>query len=91
MTPEKIKSVCTLYRNRFEAEGIPKKRMPIDKHPQVKEEMLAHAHYLLDGILVFANDPENKGKTGRHLGSMQTLLWVAGWYTLEDLMNHNRS
>jgi len=53
-------------------------------------QMLAHAHFLLDGVEEYARDPEKKGKTGRHLGSLQTLLWVARWYTLEELMQHNR-
>ena len=90
MAPEKIKEVCALYRKRFEAEGIIKKRMPIDKFPLTKGEMLAHAYYLLDGIEVLADDPEKKGKTGRHLDSVQTILWAAGWYTQDDLMKHNR-
>ena len=53
-------------------------------------EMLAHAHYLLDGIEVYARMRDKKGKTGRHLGSVQTLLWVAGWYTLGEIMEHNK-
>ena len=52
--------------------------------------MLAHAHYLLDGILEYAGNPDKKGKCGRHLGSYKTILLVAGWYTLEELMNPNR-
>lgn len=64
------------------AENIPKKRMPVDQCPRSSHEMLSHAHYLLDGIEQFADNPEKIGKTGRHLGSAQTLLWVAGWYTL---------
>ncbi len=89
MEPSKIIAVCEMYRKRFEAEGIPKKRMGEDELFVSKIEMLAHAHFLLDGIEEFAVNPEKVGKTGRHLGSVQTLLWVAGWYTLEDIMNHN--
>ncbi len=90
MTLEKIYAVVKMYRTRFEKEGIPKKRMDPQSFFKSKEEMLAHAHYLLDGIEEYAKDSDKKGKCGRHLGSCQTLLWTAGWYTLEELMNHNR-
>lgn len=58
---------------------------------ETPDQMLAHAHYLIDGVEEFAKNPEKEGKTGRHLGSLQTLLWVARWYTLEELRRHNRS
>lgn len=90
MTTEKILSVVAVYRARFEKEGIMKIRMSPKECPKTPEVMLAHAHYLLDGIVEYAQDPEKVGKTGRHLGSMQTLLMCAGWYTLEECMDHNR-
>lgn len=64
--------------------------MDINAHFSSQKEMLMHAHYLLDGIETYARMPNKKGKTGRHLGSLQTLLWVAGWYTLGEIMEHNR-
>jgi len=90
MTAKKIYSVVSMYRARFEKERIPKKRMDPQLFFASKEEMLAHAHYLLDGIEKYVKDPNKKGKCERHLGSCQTLLWVAGWHTLEELINHNR-
>ncbi len=90
MTPEKIAFIVALYRSQLEEHNIPKNRMNPTKVFTSKEEMLEHAHYLLDGILEYSQDPTKEGKTGRHLGSAQTLLWCAGWYTLEELMNHNR-
>jgi hypothetical protein len=90
MTTEKILSVTALYRERFMIEGTPKQRMDPTKFFETSDQMLAHAHYLIDGVEKFAKDPEKEGKAGRHLGSLQTLLWVAKWYTLEELMQHNR-
>jgi len=78
------------YRSRFEHEGVPKVRMNPETLFTSREEMLAHAHYLLDGVEEYARDSKRKGKTGRHLGSIQTLLWVAGWYTLAEIMEHNK-
>jgi hypothetical protein len=86
-----IMSVVKMYRERFEKEGIPKRRLDPDSFFLSKREMLAHAHYLLDGIERYAGNPEKAGKTGRHLGSVQTLLWVAQWYTLNELREHNSS
>lgn len=55
-----------------------------------KDEMLAHAHYLLDNVEEYANKPGKEGKTGRHLAAVQMILSFAGIYTVEDLMRHNR-
>jgi len=95
MTKRKILAIVRMYQGRFEREDIPKARMPEDEffseNPEIaRGQMLAHAHFLLDGIREYAIDPEKKGKTGRHLASAQMMLWAAGWYTLEEIMNHNR-
>lgn len=90
MTQEKILEVVARYRRRFAREKISKKRMGLRAHFRNKRQMLMHAHFLLDGIEGYARNPEKKGKTGRHLGAMQVLLWAAGWYRLCDIMSHNR-
>ena len=92
MKTEKILAVVSMYRTRFEVLGITKKRIDPTKcfKGLTDQEILAHAHYLLDGIETYAKDPDKQGKTGRHLASVQIILSFAGWYTLEELMNHNR-
>jgi hypothetical protein len=90
MTTDKILQVVDLYRERFIREGIRPRRMGPREVFKSPEQMLSHAHYLLDGITEYAQQPDKESKTGRHLGSAQTLLWVPGWYNLEDLMSHNR-
>lgn len=93
MTTEKILEVVAMYRKQFEEKGIPKIKMDMRKTLGFLSsgERLAHAHYLLDGIIEYAQDPEKKGKTGRHLASVQMILSFENWFTLEELMNHNRS
>jgi len=92
MTPEKIISVVKMYERLLLEAGVPKVRM----NPKrtfascSKEELLAHAHYLTDGIKEYAKDPARQRKTGSHLTAIQMCLSFAGWYTLEDIMNHNR-
>lgn len=53
-------------------------------------ELLSHAHFLIDGAKEYARNPEKQRKAGSHLTAIQMCLSFAGWYTLEDLMNHNR-
>lgn len=72
---------------------IPAKRM----NPKLtfgditNRDRLAHAHHLAVGILGFLKErPIRWGKVNRHLGSLQTLLSVAKWHTLEELMDLNR-
>jgi len=52
--------------------------------------LMAHIKYLAINLREYALDPEKYGKANRHLGAIQTLLSVVGWYTLEELMDHNR-
>ena len=92
MTPEKIVSVIEMYKQRLEAEHIPAKR--IDTNRSFKNcttrEILSHAHYLCEGVCRYAMDPEKFGKANRHLTAIQMCLGFAGWYTLAELMDHNR-
>lgn len=92
MTPEKIISIVEMYEERLQSEKVPKVRMSPKRTfaSLEKSEMLAHAHYLCDGIKEFARDPQKQRKAGSHLTAIQMCLSFAGWYTLEDLMNHNR-
>jgi hypothetical protein len=92
MTPEKILSVVSMYEVRLQREGIQPKRMDTSRtfSSLNKKEVLAHAYYLIGGIKELVANPEKQGKTGRHLGSLQTCLSFADWYTLDELMNHNR-
>jgi hypothetical protein len=92
MTRTKILEVVALYRQQFVQKGIPKKRMDLKKTlgALTSKERLAHAYYLLDGITEYSGNPLKEGKTGRHLASVQMILSFENWYTLEELMNHNR-
>lgn len=92
MTLEKIISVIEMYEKRLREESVPKIRMDPKRtfHSTSVAERLAHAHFLCDGVKEYAKDPERQRKTGSHLTAVQMCLSFAGWYTLEDLMNHNR-
>lgn len=93
MTPEKIIEVIEMYEKRLRERNVPKARVD----PKcvfaafTEDELLAHAHYLCDGAKEYARNPEKYGKANRHLTAIQMCMSFAGEYTLEDLMNHNRS
>ena len=93
MSPEKIISVIEMYEKRLQEAGVPKIRIDPKKTfgSLTKDELLSHAHFICDGVKEYAKDPEKKRKTGSHLTAVQMCLSFAGWYTLEELMNHNRS
>lgn len=93
MTAKKISDVVALYRRRLEAEGIPKTRFETGRKFSTAShaELLAHAHYLLDGVTKYCEIPGKEGKTGRHLAAAQMCLSFAGWFTLDDLLSHNRA
>ena len=90
MLKAKIISIISQYEKEFKEKGVTKKRKNPSQFFASKTEMLEHAYYLTDGIKEFVNTPGKRGKVGRHFGSLQTLLWVSGEYTLRELMNHNR-
>ncbi|MDB5244711.1 MAG: hypothetical protein JWN18_581 [Parcubacteria group bacterium] len=92
MTPEKIISVIEMYEKELKTKNIQKIRINPTRtfESTTVAERLAHAHFLCDGVREFAINPEKQRKTGSHLTAIQMCLSFAGWYTLEDLMNHNR-
>lgn len=92
MTPEKIISVIEMYEKRLLEADVPKVRLDPKRtfESSTVVERLAHAHFLCDGVKEYAMSPLRQRKTGSHLTAVQMCLSFAGWYTLEDLMNHNR-
>jgi len=91
MTSEKVISVVEMYEKKLCEAGVPKTRMnPKRAFASLnKEEMLAHAHFLTDGVKECAKNGKWR-RMGSHLTAIQMCLSFAGWYTLEDIMNHNK-
>ncbi len=93
MTPEKIIAVVEMYEKRLQSNGVPKKRINVALSFGACsfEEILSHAHYLCATTKQYAQDPQNQGKANRHLTALQMCLSFASWYTLAELMEHNRT
>jgi hypothetical protein len=93
MTPDKIIEIIGRYEKELAGAKIPKKRMDpaLYFRDLSSDELLAHAHYLCEGIKKYAKNSHQQRKAGSHLTAVQMCLSFAGWYTLEELMDHNRS
>ena len=89
MDVNKIREVIDIYRKGFEQKKISKKRSSRNSRPSSKEERLAHIHEMLDEIEIFLEE-ERIEKAFRWLGFIQGCLWSTGFYTIEELKNHNR-
>lgn len=81
------------YEQRLAAASVPKRRMDTRRtfESLTREEILAHAHYLCDGVKEFSLDRKRLRRTGSHLTAIQMCLSFVGWYTLDELMEHNRN
>jgi|SRR3989344_3032521 len=92
MTPEKIISIIEKYEEELARYNAERKRVKTSWtfRDAPRACVLDHAYYLCTGAKEFARDPERQGKANRHFAAIQMCLSFAGWYTLEELMNHNR-
>jgi hypothetical protein len=92
MNDEQMKSLVAKYKLSLESIGIPKKQMneslyfgDLERH-----DLLAHAHFLLDGIEEMIGDPSKRDKLMRHLASVQMIFGFTFVFTLKELKEHNR-
>ena len=92
MDTEQILRTLELYETRLKDTGVQAVAMnPSRTFGSLSQpEILAHAHYLIQGAKEMAQQAEKWGKVNRHLASIQMCLSFANWYTLEELKGHNR-
>jgi hypothetical protein len=93
MDMEQMKDVLGIYEERLLNAAIPKERMEPSKtfESLSRAERLAHAHYLVENLWKMMREaPEKSDKIHRHFAAIQMCLGFSGWYTLKELMDHNR-
>ena len=92
MDAKKIEGIVQMYKDKLVHNKIPSRRMNTSKAFQDtdRDERLMHAHYLCENIHTFLHDEEKWGKVNRHFTAIQMCLSYAGWYTLDELMGHNK-
>jgi hypothetical protein len=79
MEDEKYVEICELYKN------------SIDDffHDSYLPETYKHVGYMLWQIPQFIKEGR-KEKANRWLGFVQGVLWTKGFYTIEEMKEHNR-
>lgn len=91
MTPAKIKEVICLYIDRLENikgdEAVKIKHLGRDDWPEMVA--VTHAAWMLPEMLDFV-EAGRIDKAFRWLGFVQGILWQNGFYSIEELANHNR-
>lgn len=93
MTPEKVLEVLDVYEAAFKRSDIGKIQVKFDTRlkgaVQTTLFALMHSHGMIDEMRQFVADGR-MDKVFRWLGFIQGVLWTNGWYTLAELMDHNR-
>lgn len=89
MTEGRIREVVNIYRSYFEANGIPKIKVPHNSFPTFNDDCFAHLHAMLDQVECFLQEGR-LDKVYWWLGFIQGVLWIMGVYTVEELKDHNR-
>lgn len=91
MKPAKIFSVVSMYAERLREEKVVPQRISPNRSfaECAQDEILAHTAYLVEQFFSYDVSAQY-GKLNRHLAAIQMCLSFAGWYTLEEIMEHNR-
>ena len=84
MTKEQITKACDLY-----LEVLPDPVCGRDIHPMALSQKMAHVAWMCTELKSpeFSDDME---KNMRWLGFIQGILWSKGYFTIEELSDHNR-
>ena len=91
MTNEKIAEAAAACKDILIGEKVAPKQFPSDHWPELDEEILAHAHFMLDEIINVLLPANRRDKAFRWLGFVQGILWSVGLVTIDELKNQNRS
>lgn len=91
MKRNKILAITREYVQKLKEAGISPSRFPTNRsfNTATLDEILSHAHYLACNLQNIHSQTQY-GKLNRHFTAIQMCLSFAGWYTLDELMQHNR-
>ena len=89
MDKNKIYTALNLYEDHLKSKGSTSKKH-ISKKPPTRQEAFNHSLYMIEEIKEFIKQDKLQ-KAFRWLGFIQSLLWIYGEFSLDDLKNHNRS
>ena len=87
MKLEIIKELCAEYDELLAKDGV------VIKHRERFSERydMNHIRWMINEIPSMLNIPCKMEKVNRWLGFIQGVLWLRGYYTIEEMKGHNRS
>lgn len=92
MSPQKMLEMIDFYKKRLDKKGIPEKRMDTGKRMRVldRDAVLAHANWALRKAKNLFLRGGNFPKVLRRYIFIQSLLFAAGEYSIDELEKHNK-
>lgn len=92
MEDKKVLEVLDIYDHAFRTAGFPEVKHPHNQLFLYKDDVLAHCRSMLNGIKEFISlgNKEKRDRALIRLGFVQGCLAATGFYTVNDLKEHNR-
>lgn len=90
MSGEKLLEMLGVYERMFREHGIDRKDVSHGLRSPSSADQLEHAHGMIRQMKTFVTEGQID-KAFRWLGFLQAILWVNGFFTLDELRSHNRS
>lgn len=85
MTDEHLKRIAKRYIDRLD--NLPTEHKDITLDTPIPRKM-EHAAWMCERIIYFV-DHDYREKAGRWLGFVQAMLWQVGFFTIDELREHN--
>jgi hypothetical protein len=86
MTNDQIKAVAAMYRDRLAPTALDRAAC----EEEVGRLMQTHVVWMCEQLPVLV-DEDRLDKANRWLGFVQGFLWPNGFYTIDEMKDHNRS
>jgi hypothetical protein len=87
MKKEQILEVCQMYDELLECEGFVIKHR--DKN--VNDYDMNHIRWMVSEIVRMVEIPCKLEKVNRWIGFVQGVLWIRGYYSIDEMKGHNLS
>jgi len=97
MNGPKLIAALTLYDARLANSSLPSTKMPTNRVANSRPMRLSHCRWMCQEMLRLLNEEDDVGqyqaileKGMRWLGFIQGVLWIEGYYTIDEMREHNR-
>ena len=91
MKKNQFLEICQEYDELLKTEGYEIKLKEPFVCAEFANEDLCHIRWMLNEIPKMINDPCKLEKSNRWIGFIQGVMWMKGYYSIEDMKGHTRS